>query len=78
MKSTNRKPLNFFMFSDFYLRSLLYSLTRVTSLAKLKSFNILLIIGLGALGCEISQKKLWAGNLFIWSDLTFDISFKVN
>ena len=48
-----------------------------TSIAKLKSFYNLLIIGPRGLVCQANYRKSWAGNLLVWSDLTLDPSFKV-
>ena len=46
-----------------------------TRIPKLKSaYNSLII---GHTGLEGKHRKLWAGNLLVWSDLTLDPSFKV-
>ena len=49
-----------------------------TSITKLKSAYNLLIIG--PRGCNVNpaNRKSWAGNLLVWSDLTLVPSLKVN
>ena len=42
-----------------------------TRIAKLKSAYNSLIIGPRSLGWKPSYRKSWAGNLLVWSDLTF-------
>ena len=48
-----------------------------TKIAKLKSAYKSLIIRLEVWDGKPSYRKSWAGNLLVWSDLTFDPSFKV-
>ena len=47
-------------------------------ISKFESAYNSLIIGPRGLQCEKNYRKLWAGNLLMWSDLTFGPSFKVN
>ena len=46
-------------------------------IAKPKSAYNSLIIGPRGLGWQPTYRKSWAGDLFVWSDLTLDPSFKV-
>ena len=46
-------------------------------IAKLKSAYNSLILGLRACSVKPTYRKLWAGNLLMWSDLTLSPSFKV-
>ena len=48
-----------------------------TRIAKLKSAYNSLIIGPRGLGCKLTYRKSWVGNLLVWSDFTLDLSFKV-
>ena len=36
------------------------------------------LVGFRGLDGKPTHRKSWAGNLLVWSDLTFDPSFKVN
>ena len=47
------------------------------SLSVMKRAYISLIIGLEVWDGKPTCRKSWAGNLLVWSDLTFDPSFKV-
>ena len=46
-------------------------------LSVMKSAYISLIIGPRGLGWKPTYRKSWAGNILVWSDLTFGSSFKV-
>ena len=46
-------------------------------IAKLTIAYNSLIIGPTGLGWQTSYRKSWAGNFFVWSDLTLDPSVKV-
>ena len=46
-------------------------------MAKFNSAYNSLIIGPRGLGWSTTYRKLWAGNLLVWSDLTSYPSFKV-
>ena len=46
-------------------------------IAKLKSANNLLLIVPRGSQCEPTYRKPWAGNLLVWSNLTFGACFKV-
>ena len=48
-----------------------------TRIAKLKSAFTCLLLVLEVCNLKPSYRKLVAGNLFMWSDLTLDPSFKV-
>ena len=48
-----------------------------TGIAKHKSAYNLLIIGPRGFNVKTTYRKSWAGNLLMWSDLTFGLSFKV-
>ena len=48
-----------------------------TKIAKLISAYNLLIISPRGWDGKPTHRKLWAGNLLVWSDLTLDPSFKV-
>ena len=50
---------------------------KVPHVADFKSAYTSLIIGPRGLQCEPTYRKSWAGNLLMWSDLTFHPSFKV-
>ena len=58
----------------FDLGSLLQGQIRI---AKPKSAYNLLIIGPKVCNIKPTYRKSWARNLFMWSDLTLDLSFKV-
>ena len=47
-------------------------------IAKLKMLIIRLLLVLEVLNGKPTYRKSWAGNLLVWSDLTWDPSFKVN
>ena len=57
----------------FYLGPLLQGQTRI---AKLKMFITHLILVVQVWDGKPTYRKSWAGNLFMWSDLTLDPSFK--
>ena len=48
-----------------------------TSIAKLKVLISRLLSVLQVWDGKPNYRKLWAGNLLLWSDLTLDTSFKV-
>ena len=46
--------------------------------AKVKSAYNSFIIGPRGLGCKPTYRKSWAGNVFVWLDMTLDLFFKVD
>ena len=48
-----------------------------TRIAKLKSAHNSLVIGCTGLGWQTNLQEIMGWNLFMWSDLTLDPSFKV-
>ena len=58
----------------FDLWHLLQGQTRIT---KLKILITHLLLVLEACNVKLAYRKLWAGNLLMWSDLTLGPSFKV-
>ena len=64
----------FFGVVGFHLGPLLQGQMRI---AKLKSAYNSLIIGPRGLEWKPTYRKLWAGNLLVWSDFTLDPSFQV-
>ena len=48
-----------------------------TRIAKLKILITRLLLVLEVWDGKPTFRKSWAGNLFVWSDLTLDLSFKV-
>ena len=48
-----------------------------TRIAKIKMFLTRLLLVLEVWDGKPTYRKSWCGNLFVWSDLTLDPSFKV-
>ena len=67
--------LEFFGVVGFHLGPLLQGQMRI---AKLKMLTTRLLLVLEVSNGKPTYRKSWAGNLLVWSDLTWDPSFKVN
>ena len=65
----------FFGVVGFHLGPLLQGQMRI---AKLKMLITRLLLVLEVSNGKPTYRKSWAGNLLVWSDLTWDPSFKVN
>ena len=48
-----------------------------SQMPNLKELITCLLLVLEVWDCKPSYRKSWAGNLFVWSDLTLDPSFKI-
>ena len=69
------KTNQFFGVVGFHLGLLLQGQMRI---AKLKMVITHLLLVLEVSNGKPTYRKSWAGNLLVWSDLTWDPSFKVN
>ena len=77
MKTNLQKIMSweFFGVVGFHLGPLLQGQMRI---AKLKMLITRLLLVLEVSNGKPTYRKSWAGNLLVWSDLTWDPSFKVN